>query len=135
MIGKAPHKEQSGFTLIELLVAAILMGLLVIGITNLYIMIEVTQRKSYHLEIATRAGEKQIENLRNAQYGNLIPDTTLDFTADLPAELSGPKTGSVAISEPELGLRRVDVTITYGDGGGTRTIKQSSMIGILGIGQ
>ncbi len=129
------RKAQDGFTLIELIVATTIMGLIVIGVFNLYISIEIAQRRSYHLEIAARAGEREIESLRNSQYGSLVPGTTLDFTPELPAELPSPKTGTVDISEPEVGLRRVDITITYKDGGGTKTLKQSSLIGILGIGQ
>lgn len=128
-------RRESGFTLVELLAAITIMGLLVIGIVNLYITIGNAQRKSYHLEIATRAGEKQIESLRNAQYGNLEPGTDMDFTDELPDELPEPRSGVVVISEPEEGLRRVDVTITYKDGGGTKTVKQSSLIGVIGIGQ
>ncbi len=129
------RKSESGFTLIELIVTSALSGLLIIGIVNLYIAIEEAQRRSYHLEIATRAGESQIESLRNLQYGSLEPETTLDFTSDLPAQLPSPRSGTVAISEPEDDLRRVDVTITYKDGSNTKTVKQSSLIGVVGIGQ
>lgn len=126
---------QSGFTLIELIVTIAVAGLVVAGITNLYIMVELTQRRTYHLELATRAGERQIESLRNAQYNNLEPDTTLDFTDELPEDLQEPRSATVDISEPEENLRRVDVTITYRDGSRAKTIKQSSLIGIIGIGQ
>lgn len=128
-------RKEAGFTLVELVAAMSVMGLLVIGIVNLYITIENAQRKSYHLEIATRASEKQIESLRNAQYGSLEPGVDLSFTDDLPDELPDPKSGVVVVSEPEEGLRQVDVTITYKDGSGTKTVKQSSMIGVIGISQ
>lgn len=128
-------KGQNGFTLVELIAAAALLGLMVIGIANLYITIEKTQRKSYHLEIASRAGEKKIEGLRNSQYNNLTPDTTINFTSELPDELPEPRSGTVAVSEPEIGIRRVDITISYKDGSKTKTIKQSSLIGFIGIGQ
>ncbi|MDQ3065072.1 MAG: prepilin-type N-terminal cleavage/methylation domain-containing protein [bacterium] len=131
MIGE----NQKGFTLVELLAAILLMGMTVVGITNLFITIEVTQRRSYNLVLATRAGEKQIESLRNSQYGALEPDSTIDFSTNLPADLPSPKSGSVYVSEPEVGLRRVDVTIAYKEGSSTKTIKQSSFIGIIGIGQ
>jgi prepilin-type N-terminal cleavage/methylation domain-containing protein len=128
------QRGQAGFTLVELIASAAIMGLLIIGIVNLYIAIDVAQRKSYHLEIASRAGEREIESLRNAQYSNLVPGTTLDFSSDLPTELPAPRSGTVDVSEPEIGLRRVDITISYKDGSGTKTVKQSSLIGILGIG-
>lgn len=129
------RKNESGFTIIELLVTITFFSLVVIGIVNLYITIETAQRKSYHLEIATRAGETKIESLRNSQYGNLEADTDMNFTDELPADLPEPKTGIAHISEPEAGLKRVDVTITYKDGSKSKTVKQSSLIGIVGIGQ
>lgn len=130
------HKrKESGFTLVELLATISIMGLLVVGLVNLYITIETSQRKSYHLEIATRAGERQIESIRNAQYGSLEPGVDIDFTDSLPAELPEPRSGIVEVSEPEDGIRRVDVTITYKDGGKSKTVKQSSLIGVIGVSQ
>lgn len=128
-------ENQKGFTLVELLAAIFLLGLIITGISNLYISIETMQRKSYDLSVATRAGEKQIESMRNSQYGALVPGTPIDFSDELPDDLPDPKTGIVTVTEPELGLRRVDVAITYKDGAGTKTVKQSSFIGIIGIGQ
>lgn len=128
-------KKQGGFTLIELIVTIALMGLVIVGLVNLYIMIETSQRKSYHLEIATRAGEAKIESLRNAQYNNLEAGTSMDFSSDLPEDLPSPKTGTVQISEPTSGVKRVDVDITYGSGSNEKVVKQSSLIGVIGIGQ
>lgn len=129
------RKNQSGFTLIELIVTSAIAGLMIIGIVSLYISIEESQRRSYHLEVATRAGERQIESLRNLQYGNLEPDTTMDFTSDLPDVLREPRSATVYITEPTSGIRKVDVTITYNDGNKEKTVKQSSLIGIVGIAQ
>ena len=111
------------------------MGLIIIGVVNLYIAVETAQRKSYHLEVATRAGEAQIESLRNLQYGNLSTDSDINFTNQLPEDLPSPKSANVHVSEPEEGLKRVDITITYKEGKGEKTVKQSSLIGIVGIGQ
>jgi prepilin-type N-terminal cleavage/methylation domain-containing protein len=128
-------RAQGGFTLIELIVTIAVFGLIVVGLTNLYITVESTQRRSYRLEIATRAGEREIESLRNSQYNNLIPGEDIDFTANLPEDLPSPRSGIVVVTEPEDGLRRVDVTITYKEGSASKTVKQSSLIGIIGIGQ
>ncbi len=129
-------RDQSGFTLVELIVAIAVTGLVLGGIVNLYIGIQTMQRRTYHTELATRAGERQVESLRNAQYINLEPGVDIDFSDDLPADLPSPKTGTVVVSEPSEGLRRVDVTITYRDGSsGSRTVKQSSLIGVIGIAQ
>lgn len=135
MLRNRVEGKESGFTIIELLVTISIMSLMIIGIVNLYILIESSQRRSYHLEIATRAGEAQIESLRNSQYGNLETDSTIDFSDQLPTDLPEPRNGSVYVSEPEDGLKRVDISITYREGNGTKTVKQSSLIGIVGIGQ
>lgn len=132
---KMKKNGESGFTLIELIVTVTILGLLVVGIVNLYITIETSQRKTYHLELATRAGERQIESLRNAQYGNLNPGDDIDFTNSLPDDLPEPRSGIVEVSEPANGLRRVDVSITYKDGSSSKTVKQSSLIGVIGISQ
>ncbi len=129
------RSQQTGFTIIELLIAIVVTGLVITGITNLYITIEITQRKSHRLELATRAGERQIESLRNEQYSSLTPGSTIDFTTQLPAALPSPKSGTVDVSEPSVGLRRVDVTVSYGEGSSSHTVSLSSLIGVIGIGQ
>ncbi len=129
------NKDQSGFTLIELIVTIAVTGLILGGIVNVYIGIQAMQRKTYHLELATRAGERQVESLRNSHYASLEPGVPIDFSSELPDDLANPKTGVVEVSEPSDGLRRVDITITYKDGSRTQTVKQSSLIGVIGIAQ
>lgn len=128
------RKNQHGFTLIELLVTIVIFGIFVIGIVNLYITTDRTQRQTYHLEVASRAGEAKIESLRNSQYNSLSNDTDINFKDELPDELPEPKDAVVHISEPEPGLKRVDIVIEYGNGKDRGTVKQSSLIGIVGIG-
>lgn len=127
--------KQNGFTLVELIVAVAVVGLMVVGVTTLFITIQTTQRKTQLLETATRAGEKKIEELRNINYNNLTAGSTITFTNELPSELPSPKTGTVAVSEPTPSVKRVDVTITYDEGSNTKTVKQSSLIGVIGVGQ
>lgn len=125
---------QSGFTLVELIVAIVVIGLLVTGVTSLYITIEGTQRKTRLLESATRAGEKKLEELRNNHY-NSLPDGETSFTSELPSDLPDPKTGTILVSEPTPGVKRVDLNITYKDGSANKEVELSSLIGVLGLGQ
>lgn len=127
-------KTESGFTLIELLVTIAMFGVFVIGIVNLYIATDRTQRKTYNLEVATRTGEAKIESLRNSQYSNLVADSDVNFTSELPGDLPDPKNATFHVSETDPGLKRVDLTISYGEGRDSGTVKQSSLIGIVGIG-
>lgn len=129
------QNQQSGFTIVELVVAIVIIGLLVVGVTSLYITVEATQRKTRLLETATRAGEKKIEELRNNHYNTLENDSTIDFTSELPDTLHEPRSGTVDVSEPTPGVKRVDLSISYKDGSNTREVELSSLIGILGLGQ
>ncbi|MCA9347908.1 prepilin-type N-terminal cleavage/methylation domain-containing protein [Candidatus Saccharibacteria bacterium] len=128
-------QHQSGFTFVELIVTMAMFSVMITGIIKLYVVIGATQQKSSHIETANRAGEAKIESLRNLQYSNLDTDNPIDFTSELPDSLPQPKSGIIQVSEPEPGLKRVDLTITYGTGSKAQTINQSSYIGILGIAQ
>jgi prepilin-type N-terminal cleavage/methylation domain-containing protein len=135
MVAITVRKQQKGFTLVELMVAIVILGIAISGISALYYNMQVMQTRSQHLDLATRAARTEIEVLRNNNYNSLTPDTTLDFTDDLPDSLPHDKSGTVSITQPVDGLRRVDVTITYTDFGKSETIKLSSNIGVIGIGQ
>ena len=125
----------SGFTIIELIVTIVITGLVTLAITSLFISTEKSQYSAMLLESATRAGEQQVEALRNNNYTTLEPGQTIDFTNDLPEILPTPRTGTVSVSQPVDGLRRVDVSITYNDRGETKDVVLSSLIGQIGIGQ
>lgn len=127
--------SQSGFTLIEIIVATVIAGIMVISVTNLFLAVEVTQRRTRALASATRAGEQQIELLRNRHYNTLTPGDTIDFAATLPPELGEPRTATVEVSEPEPGLRELDLNITYRDGSANREVNLTTIIGSIGISQ
>jgi hypothetical protein len=117
------------------MVTTVILGLVAIGITSLFVNIQRTQLHTRYLESATYAAQTEIESLRNINYNNLVPGSTIDFTSSLPNDLPHNATGSVAVSEPVSGLRRVDVQITYTYSGSTRLVKLTSLIGELGITQ
>lgn len=121
--------------MVELVVATALVGIMVISITNLFIAIDTTQRRTQRLETATRSAEQQIESLRNAHYNSLSPGTTLDFTSELPEELAEPRSATVEVTEPGVGIKRLDARVTYRDGDVDREVNLSAVIGNIGIGQ
>lgn len=127
--------NSSGFTIIEAIVAIVITGLITLAITGLFISTEKSQTSAAHLESATRAGEEQLESLRNNSYVTLEPGTTIDFTSELPQSLPAPRSGTVSVTQPVDGLRRVDVSVTYTDRGQTKDVILSSLIGQIGIGQ
>lgn len=129
-------KQQSaGFTLVELLVTIIVIGIVFTGLSSIFISIQRAQINTSYLESATRAAQKEIESLRNNNYNNLTNGSNINFTSTLPANLPAGSTGSVNISEPTPGLKRVDATVSYTYGGDTHDVTLSSMIGVIGIAQ
>ncbi|HEV2403372.1 MAG TPA: prepilin-type N-terminal cleavage/methylation domain-containing protein [Candidatus Saccharimonadales bacterium] len=127
--------NEQGFTLVELLVTILVLGLVLSSLGGLYYVLQIDEVQSQHYDIAVRAARTEIEDLRNAGYDNLTPGSNINFTSSLPSQLPHGATGSVAISEPATGLRRVDVTISYSDYGKSRVVTLSSDIGIIGLGQ
>lgn len=128
------HKH-SGFTIPELLVTILFMGLAFIGITQLYLAVQRIQDRTAYVQIASHAAQTEIESLRNDNFNALTDGQNIDFTAQLPGNLPGPKSGSVAVSEPMPGLKRVDVTVQYSDHGNAKQVELTSLIGIIGISQ
>ncbi len=128
-------QNNSGFTLVELLVTMLVLGVIATGLSSLFISIQRTQVQTNHLESATRAGQREIESLRNDNYNNLTAGQTINFSSSLPTSLPQGSTGIVQVSEPTSGLKRVDVTVTYTYNGSVRDVKLSSLIGVIGITQ
>lgn len=126
---------QSGFGLAEVVVTIALLAIMSIGLTGMFRAIVHIQGSARNQQVATLAAQREIESLRNNNYNSLAAGSTINFTADLPADLPSPKSGTVAVSEPSSGLKRVDVTVTYNQSGKNKQVIVSSTIGIIGITQ
>jgi prepilin-type N-terminal cleavage/methylation domain-containing protein len=126
------NTDKHGFTLVELLVTIIVIGIVFTGISSIFISIQRAQVKTSYLESATRAGQKEIESLRNSNYNNLTVGQNIDFSSSL-VDLPKGSTGTVVVTEPTPGLKRVDVTVAYTYEGQTKNVNLSSLIGVIGI--
>jgi len=127
--------RQAGFTIVELVVTIAVVGVATAGLSSLFVSTQAIQRKTTYVDTATRAAQREIEDLRNDNYSSLTPGQTIDFTAQLPATLPRGSTGTVQVSQPATDLRRVDVTVSFTSGGSQRNITLSSLIGVIGITQ
>lgn len=127
-------RKESGFTLVELTVSLLVIGIVVGAIFTLFTSIQSTQQRTAYMESATRAAQRQMESLRNNNYNNLNTGQTLTFTNQLPPNLKQ-SSGTVAVSEPTSGLKRIDVSVKYNDGSRNQEVRLSSLVGILGITQ
>jgi type II secretory pathway pseudopilin PulG len=128
------HK-QNGFTIVELTVTILFLGFVVIGITQLYLSIQRIQDKTAWLQTASRAAQTEIEALRNDNYNSLTDGQVITFTDQLPGSLPAPRSATARISEPQSGLKKADITVSYSDHGVNRDVKVTSLIGVIGISQ
>lgn len=127
--------NEAGFTLIELMVTIIVLGIVISSLGGLYYLMQETEVRSQQFDLAVRAARSEIEDLRNNGYSSLTPGSTINFTSNLPSQLPSDRQGTVAVSQPTTGLRRIDVTITYTSYTLPQTVELSSDIGIVGLGQ
>ena len=128
-------QNRDGFTIVELIVTIVILGIAVTGIADLYYTMEIAEVQSQHLDLATRAARSEIEDLRNNGYNALVSQGTINFTSTLPTSLPRNRQGTVVVSQPVSGLVQVDVTVTYTDYNQPKTVKLTSDIGVIGIGQ
>ncbi len=127
--------NEAGFTLVEILVTIMVLGIVISSLGGLYYLMQETEVRSQQFDLAVRAARSEIESLRNNGYGSITPGSNINFTSSLPPALPANKQGTVAVSQPASGLRRVDVTVTYTSYNLPQTVELSSDIGIVGLGQ
>jgi prepilin-type N-terminal cleavage/methylation domain-containing protein len=125
-------RPQAGFTLVELVVTITLITIVAGSITQLFVSVQRVQLQTAYQDTAGHAAQTEIETLRNSSYNSLTPGQNIDFTSSLPSNLPD-KSGTVVVSQPADGLRRVDVTVSYRYLNATRSVQLSSLIGVIGI--
>lgn len=128
-------KLESGFTVVELLIAIGLFGLVAPSIVLGVLTLNQVNDRAADLTLANSLAENKLEGLRSAGYNSLSVGSTTDFTSDLPATFTEPRSASYAITEPTTGLRRIDITIQYTDHSISRTLHYSSLMSELGVSQ
>src|SRR5690242_15472751 len=123
-----------GFTIFELTVSIVLAALFFLALNVAYTSYVHAGEQLKDLTLANSYAESKIESLRNLGYNSLAVGTTT-VTSELPSDLQPPRSGTLQISNPQSGLKQIDLTITYNDQGATRTYSYTTYIGELGVGQ
>lgn len=126
--------RQKGFTVVELVVAIGLFGIIVpavaIGLSNLAVI----QNRARDLTLVNMLAQNKIETLRSAGYNSVTTGTT-SFSGELPNVLSAPKSAQYVVTQPQTGIKQIDVTISYSEYGGAKTVSYRTLISELGVGQ
>jgi prepilin-type N-terminal cleavage/methylation domain-containing protein len=127
-------KVQEGFTLIELLMTILVGSILIGSFTVLIANHSHLSQRGRDLTVANSYIENKVEEVRSKGY-SALNDGTTNLTGELPGELNNPKTGSLQVSSPSVGLKKVTATITYNDQGTAQTYSYTTYVGELGVGQ
>lgn len=120
--------------MLELLSAIAIFALVVpalaVGIRNLIVM----NNRARDLSLVSLAAENKTEQLRSSGY-NSLSEGTVDFSGELPTEISNPKSASYTVTTPEEGVKEVTITISYWDYNNTKTRTYKTIVSELGVGQ
>lgn len=125
---------QGGFTTIELLISIGLFGLIAPSISLAIVSINRINDRASDLTYANVIAENKIETLRSAGYNSLV-NGSIDFSSELPATFTEPKSANYSVATPSAGKKEVLITIQYNDQGTTRNLSYKSIISELGVAQ
>lgn len=126
-------RDRQGFTLAEIMITIVVFGFMAASLTTLFVVIQRVQAQTSYVESANRAAQKEVETLRNSSYNSLTVGQNISFTSALTDNMPVGSTGTVVVSEPLTGIKKVDVTVSYTYGGTTRNVTLTSLIGVLGL--
>ena len=126
--------KQDGFTVVEILVAIAVAAVILTTLNSaLTTFIHLGQRGRY-LSLANTFVERDVEGLRNDGYNALNIGTT-SLTSSLPSGLPPGSSGTQVVNQPMLGVKQIDITISYKDQAQTLNYGYTTYIGELGVGQ
>jgi len=128
-------KDERGFTIMELVVAMAFVGVVIVSLTDLFTALRQVNREANNYTIATQVAQQLLEQYRNTPFSSLAIGTINDssYLSPYPSLLS-PRSATVVISQPgAAGIDQVDVTVSYKDRTGTKTVSFSTQISNHGL--
>jgi len=125
---------QSGFTVVELVVTIVIMGVIIPAIAMALTNLSVINYRARDLTLTNMAAQSKIESLRSIGYNSVNTGTT-SFTNELPSTLGSPKSASYTVTTPQIGIKQVDVSISYTEYKFTKNVAFRTYISELGVGQ
>lgn len=128
------HRRTHGFTIVELVIAITVFALLVPAIASFLGLLNTLNDRARDTAIVNALAENKVESLRSA---NFVAITTgsHDFSNELPATISKPRTATYVVSTVTPALKEINVSVTYNDHGTNKTLSYRTYIGELGVGQ
>ena len=138
------RSNERGFTIMELIVAMVFLGIVLVSLSNLFIFIRQINRAANNYTVATQVAQQLTEQYRNTPYANIAVGTTDVTTTALSAypSLLSPRsatttvsyiTTSGAASGTDVGLKKAEVSVSYTDRTGVKSVQFSTWISNMGL--
>ncbi len=114
--------NNKGFTYIELVLAMAIIVFIVLAFSQLFLRTTISVKSMEFQTLAYNLAGDKMEELRNRSFGSIVCVTELQ-------NLSGKIfTRNVTVSQLENSLKRVDIEVTWTEGGEIKSIGISSLI-------
>lgn len=129
-----PKQNNLGFTVTELLVTVVVFAITIPVLASLVGLLDSMNDRARDMAAIHALVEHKVEALRSIGFVG-ISDGTTDFTNELPATVTQPRSATYTISSVNAALKQVDFAVSYNDHGTTRELNYRTYIGELGVGQ
>jgi type II secretory pathway pseudopilin PulG len=136
--------SERGFTIMELVVAMVFVGIVIVGLTDLFSSVRQVNIEANNYTIAVEAAQQLIEKFRNTPYPSIstgTTDVTSSALSSYPSLLS-PRSATTTVQwvdasgvvqGSESGIKKVDVAISYKSRTGTQNVQLSTEIAEEGL--
>lgn len=121
-------RTDKGFTLVEVLAAALLLSIALLAVMTASQAARETQRRAVYLSIGRNIAQSKIETLRAASFDSLTSMGSSSQSPALPPGNSIAVTVSRYPTSTDKHLCRAQVTVSWPEARGTRTIRYEALI-------
>ena len=128
--------SERGFTVIEFVVASVFIGIVVLALYSMFLGIKEVDRTTNDYTTATSVAQQLMEEERDIPYSGLTVGTTNDTTTALTPypNLLSPRSATVAITTVNAaGIKQVDVTVSWTDRTGYKTVHMTTQVSDIGL--
>jgi Tfp pilus assembly protein PilV len=128
--------KERGFTVIEFVVASMFIGIVVLALYSMFLGIKQVDRTTNDYTTATSVAQQLMEEYRDIPYSGIAVGTVDDTSSALGPypNLLSPRSATVDVTQVNAsGIKQVDVTVSWTDRTGYKTIHMTTQVADIGL--